>query len=577
MDGGTNWTSYETPFSNGYLQFLDANTGYVLEITGAAMNKQSVILYKTTNGGVTWVQNYNNDPSVPGAGNTLPLSGHKNGMAFGNTTTGWVGGGIPMNGYIYLYKTIDSGLTWAKQSMPLPIGYENAYIETTVPKFFSANDAILPVWMTLDVGMRDLFIYSTHNSGATWTFAPAFVRQGSNTDFVSMNNGITWDQAGTFHATNNAGVNWSDITPNINFGDNMPELAFVSTTTGWVVQNQVNGASPLYRTTDGGKTWTLLSPVQQPNTPTPTIPPTETPAPQDLGALGQSIVIALNARDFTYVRSQMDLQFGFAFWQSQGTSVSNDEAIQQLQTNYLGATPLTPDANKDLSTLLGGVDPYSIMGLDTSRSQALFVSGWGLDGKGEALLYFTRFPSGNPYWHSVLIAPTGFAPQAITHEVFCADNRIPPLIEQLKVSVNQSNSESFAALVNPTHGVDVRLWAYSNEVHFNPVSVKNIFTATDAFEWGGGPSGGSIFGSFKDIIQPKLLDVLNAPNMETYCDNLTKVYPLSNPWPYPNMRYYNLYKPASAAFFDFRTWLVGIEYVNGQPYISALVTIVWEP
>jgi len=84
-------------------------------------------------------------------------------------------------------------------------------------------------------------------------------------------------------------------------------------------------------------------------------------------------------------------------------------------------------------------------------------------------------------------------------------------------------------------------------------------------------------GSFKDIIQPKLADVLNAPNMETYCDNLTKVFPLSNPWPYPDYRYYNLYKPASAAFFDFRTWLIGFEYVNGQPYISALVTIVWEP
>ena len=84
-------------------------------------------------------------------------------------------------------------------------------------------------------------------------------------------------------------------------------------------------------------------------------------------------------------------------------------------------------------------------------------------------------------------------------------------------------------------------------------------------------------GTFKDLIQPKLQDVLNASNMETYCDNLTKVFPLATPWPYPNLHYYNLYKPASAAGFDFRTWLVGIEYVNDQPYISALVTIVWEP
>jgi hypothetical protein len=85
-------------------------------------------------------------------------------------------------------------------------------------------------------------------------------------------------------------------------------------------------------------------------------------------------------------------------------------------------------------------------------------------------------------------------------------------------------------------------------------------------------------GSFKDIIQPKLLDVLNAPNMETYCDNLTKVFPPSIPWPYPNIHYYNLYKPStSGTTFDFRTWLIGFEYINNQPYLYAMVSIVWEP
>jgi hypothetical protein len=38
-----------------------------------------------------------------------------------------------------------------------------------------------------------------------------------------------------------------------------------------------------------------------------------------------------------------------------------------------------------------------------------------------------------------------------------------------------------------------------------------------------------------------------------------------------------LYKPASDQFFDFRTLLVGIEYINGQPYIYGMVTIIWEP
>jgi hypothetical protein len=85
-------------------------------------------------------------------------------------------------------------------------------------------------------------------------------------------------------------------------------------------------------------------------------------------------------------------------------------------------------------------------------------------------------------------------------------------------------------------------------------------------------------GTFKDVIQPKLLDVLNAPNMETYCDSLDKVYPLANPWPYPSIRFYNLYKPGTPGIeLDFRTLLIGFEYINNQPYIHSLVNIVWEP
>jgi hypothetical protein len=217
------------------------------------------------------------------------------------------------------------------------------------------------------------------------------------------------------------------------------------------------------------------------------------------------------------------------------------------------------------------------MGLDPSSSQALFVSGWGLDGKSEAVLYVTRLPAGNLSWSSVLIAPTGFAPHTSAND-FCADPRIPALIEQLKGSMNQSNGDMLAALVSPTDGVNVRLWAYNAGINFNMTDATTVFTNTIPYNWGGGPSGTPDVGSFKDIIQPKLLEVLNAPNIETYCDNLTKVFPLSNPWPYPNIHYYNLYKPATPGNdFDFRTWLIGFEYINNQPYLYAMVSVVWEP
>jgi len=272
-NGGLNWTRYDVPFNSGYIQFLDDNTGYVLQITGAAMQKQSVILYKTTDGGATWTKNYNNDPTVPGSSDTLPLGGHKDGMTFSNATTGWVGGDYPTDGYFYFYKTSDSGITWSRLQLAIPAGYETAFITTTAPTFFGANDAVLPVWMTIGVGMRDLFLYVTHDGGNSWTPSPAFARNAEQTDTVSMSNTISWDWANVFHTTSNSGGSWNIVTPNVNFDDDFRELDFVSASVGWARQQHSDGSTSLYRTTDGGSTWTLLFGA---NNPTPT--PTSTPA-----------------------------------------------------------------------------------------------------------------------------------------------------------------------------------------------------------------------------------------------------------------------------------------------------------
>ena len=144
--------------------------------------------------------------------------------------------------------------------------------------------------------------------------------------------------------------------------------------------------------------------------------------------------------------------------------------------------------------------------------------------------------------------------------------------------MNQSNGDMFANVVSPVHGVNVNLWAYQPPVSFNTTTARSVFTSPEVYNWGAGPRGEPDFGTFAQIIQPKMQEVLNAPNMETYCDTLTNVYPLAVPWPYTNIRYYNLYKPGTPGIeLDFRTWLIGFEYINGQPSLYAMVTIPWEP
>jgi photosystem II stability/assembly factor-like uncharacterized protein len=654
ITGGSTWTSYSLPFNGGYIQFLDDMNGYVLSGEGSGMNKQAVSLYQTVDGGATWTLKYANDPSQPN--NTLPFSGHKNGMTFRDPSRGWVGGDIPTPGFAYFYRTDNGGTSWVQQSLPIPAGYESAGITITAPTFFSPNEAVLPVWMSTNAG-RDLFLYATHDGGTTWSPSASFARQSFSTDIVSMQDSFTWDWAGVFHVTSDAGTTWRQVTPNVSFGDSLRTMDFVSPSTGWVVDVDANGNIGLYRTVDGGTTWNALfgstAPPQVPTDtpmPTPTVAaPTQSPA-----EFAQTIVNTLNARSFDALPAMMDQTFGFAYWESQGTSYPSDQAIESLRTGL--TVTLTPNPGMDLNTLLGGLNPYSIMGLDPSRSYGLYVSGWGSDPNAEAILYVTQRPDGSPYWHSVLIAPNkfihatstpaaqigpyaviGIAPndvlniragaganfqvvgtfsssttnvmrtgqnanaegatwvevqnpsgglgwvnsyyltEYVTHEAFCADSRVTALVDQLKGSVNQSNGNTFASLVSPVHGVNMNLWAYSPPNNFDTSAAGAIFTSGTSYDWGGGPSGQPDVGTFSQVVQPKLQEVFNAPNMETYCDNLTKVFTLSRPWPYDNIRYYNLYKPMTEQQFDFRTWLIGIEYINGQPYLHSLVSVVWEP
>ena len=70
-----------------------------------------------------------------------------------------------------------------------------------------------------------------------------------------------------------------------------------------------------------------------------------------------------------------------------------------------------------------------------------------------------------------------------------------------------------------------------------------------------------------------MLDVLNAPNMETYCDYAgRRSIRLRNPMALSEISTTTIFtNPELRAGLDFRTWLIGFEYINGQPYIHSMV------
>lgn len=131
--------------------------------------------------------------------------------------------------------------------------------------------------------------------------------------------------------------------------------------------------------------------------------------PRDMDGFKLALVQALNAQDYEALGLMMDTSLRIALWRSDGSTYDVEPAIEQLRSNHLGADSIiVAEPEMDMSEFPEGADPFSAFGLDVGPTHALFVSGWGLDGKDEAILYMNYLLDGSLYWHGVLVAIGGF-------------------------------------------------------------------------------------------------------------------------------------------------------------------------
>lgn len=259
-DGGLNWTATPTPFDNARYDFVDANGGYALVDLGAGAGSQYVAIYQTTDGGANWTQVFTH---VPGTDASLPGSGHKGGLTFLDMSHGWIGGDIPMSDYFYLYATTDGGVTWSLETdIALPGGFSNTFESVWQPIFVGGTVGYLPVRLLTDTSDIYLLIYRTDDGGQTW-ICQGMVQDGKDVDFDSPTSG--WLAAGTslYHSTD-SGVTWSALSPaGLPATESLLKVDFVDGQHGWVLSTpDASTLSPLhlYRTVDGGASWTALMP-----------------------------------------------------------------------------------------------------------------------------------------------------------------------------------------------------------------------------------------------------------------------------------------------------------------------------
>lgn len=161
----------------------------------------------------------------------------------------------------------------------------------------------------------------------------------------------------------------------------------------------------------------------------------------------------------------------------------------------------------------------------------------------------------------------------------CTDPQVTALIDSLKTAVLNSDGPLLESLVSPSSGLDVRWVRNGTVVNYAASQARFLFETTYEVDWGAQPgSGEPKVGAFHDVIVPDLEQVLSQ-SYTLHCNELQyggATYEVS--WPY-NKGFYSIYYPGTAANgnMDWRTWVAGIEYVNGKPYLYALTQFFWEP
>ena len=175
-----------------------------------------------------------------------------------------------------------------------------------------------------------------------------------------------------------------------------------------------------------------------------------------------------------------------------------------------------------------------------------------------------------------------FLTEFVTPASFCADARVMTLLQNLEKAVNTTDGELFKSLASPAHGLDVVYVRNGMVANYSPEEAGWAFQSTYEVNWG--PSAGSgepVTGTFPEIILPALQDAFK--NKTLTCDEIKlggATYEAEWPSEYANINFYSIYNPGNDPSYDgldWSTWLAGIEYVKGQPYLFALLYYNWEP
>jgi hypothetical protein len=106
----------------------------------------------------------------------------------------------------------------------------------------------------------------------------------------------------------------------------------------------------------------------------------------------------------------MGREFLIGYWLSEGSTLTKDQAMQEIENTLLppntGNLAFTTD--RALFPPLSGMQPEDLFSPDANIVEVVYSEGWGPDGSGAAFLIFSADQNGEPYFYGMLVSWTHF-------------------------------------------------------------------------------------------------------------------------------------------------------------------------
>jgi hypothetical protein len=192
-------------------------------------------------------------------------------------------------------------------------------------------------------------------------------------------------------------------------------------------------------------------------------------------------------------------------------------------------------------------------------------------------------PLGSSTWVEIEVPPAGTGwinqwnlTEDMSGEAFCADPRVAALLGSFFDALRTRSGEALAQTISPRRGLVLRHDWWNDEVVIPLSDIPELMRVTEPVAWGvQRGSGAPIVGSFRERLMPELDAFLQAAATQA-CNAIQSGetgYPAQWPEDYARMNYVSLFVPAPepGPVFNWRAWGVGIEYVDGVPYVAILI------